>query len=222
MFAQVYLVAFTLAFAQFAFAASCARSYTVKKGDICDTISQVQSVSTYQLSVTNPKIINKGCSNLEVGEVICLGFVGEDCSTTHTVKTGDTCQNIAAANGLNMTLLRMNNPQLDQACDIYDGEVLCTSKTVQVPPVPAGGLPNATPMSKSNPPPSSESLESTSTSGKSVPTVTFPKPSVIASVDNGVKQTPTPIEHTPAPLPTVTDSESGLDSEDDLPFCDEL
>ena len=78
---------------------------------------------SYQLSAINPAIINKGCSNLTPGESICLGFVGEDCSTTQVVQPDDTCAGIAATNGLNMTILHLNNPQLDKSCDIYVGEV---------------------------------------------------------------------------------------------------
>ena len=77
----------------------------------------------YQLAAINPSIINKGCSNLTPGESICLGLVGEDCSTTQVVQPGDTCADIAATNGLNMTILYHNNPQLDQSCNIYAGEV---------------------------------------------------------------------------------------------------
>lgn len=127
------------------FAATCSRTYKIKAGDYCDKISQAQNVSTcvfalygrfypvltfffcancrYQLAVINPAIINKGCSNLTPGETICLGFTGEDCSTTQIVQPGDTCAGIAANNRLNMTILRLNNPQLDQSCDIYAGEV---------------------------------------------------------------------------------------------------
>ncbi|KAF8801150.1 hypothetical protein BYT27DRAFT_7174469 [Phlegmacium glaucopus] len=156
MFAQVYAVALLAVFAQSSFAATCSRSYAVVAGDYCDKISQTQNVSTYQLSAINPAIINKGCSNLTPGESICLGFVGEDCSTTQTVQPGDTCAGIAAMNGLNMTILYLNNPQLDKSCDIYVGEVLCTSKTVQVPAIPAGGITvsmgGSTPVSTSSAP----------------------------------------------------------------------
>lgn len=78
---------------------------------------------SHQLAATNPGVINEDCSNLEAGESICLGFVNENCPTTHTVKAGDTCLKIANENGLSMKVLRTNNPQLNQSCDIYDGEV---------------------------------------------------------------------------------------------------
>jgi LysM domain len=125
-----------------ALAANCARTYTVKAGDICDSISAAQHVSTfvylttrpchlslhalfsYQLAVTNAGIINSGCSNLVPGQTICLGNVGEDCTTTHVVAVGDTCDGINRAAGINNTMLYGNNPQINQACtNIYIGEV---------------------------------------------------------------------------------------------------
>jgi LysM domain len=118
----------------------------IQAGDYCDKISQEQNVSTfvfalygrfysvlnffflcyysYQLAVVNPDMINKGCTNLTPGESICLGLDGgEDCSTTQVVQPGDTCSGITGSNGLNMTIFLHNNPQLDDACDIYVGQV---------------------------------------------------------------------------------------------------
>lgn len=213
MFAQVYIVAILAVFAQSVFAATCSRTYTIKAGDYCDKISQTQNVSTYQLAAINPSIINKGCSNLTPGESICLGFVGEDCSTTHVVQTGDTCAGIAATNGLNMTILHLNNPQLDNSCDIYDGEVLCTSKKVQVPAIPSSGI------------------TVTVSTGRSVPVSTIipssktPFPTSVGVVAAPV-HSPTPtnthvLQTTPA-APEPTDNGDDSDDEDNLPFCDEL
>ncbi|KAG6828481.1 hypothetical protein H0H87_001838 [Tephrocybe sp. NHM501043] len=78
-------------------------------------------------------------------KTICLGYAGEDCSTTYKVVADDTCEQIAGNHGLNTTILYLNNPQIDSACsNIYIGEVLCVSNTVQVPPHPTGALPGAT------------------------------------------------------------------------------
>ena len=60
-----------------------------------------------------------------MGQSICLAIVDQDCTTTIIVKVGDTCLKIAAANNLTLIVLRMNNPQLNKACDIYVGEVRC-------------------------------------------------------------------------------------------------
>ncbi|KIM36343.1 carbohydrate-binding module family 50 protein, partial [Hebeloma cylindrosporum] len=103
----------------------CTRSYTVKEGDICDTISQAHNVSTWQLATVNTGSINGDCTNLIPGQTICLGVKAEeDCSTTYTVSVGDTCENIASNNGLNSTILYLNNPQINDDCsNIYLGEV---------------------------------------------------------------------------------------------------
>ncbi|KIJ15737.1 hypothetical protein PAXINDRAFT_11330 [Paxillus involutus ATCC 200175] len=121
---------------------ACTRSYTIQEGDICDSISAVQSVSTYQLAVVNINTIDAGCDNLVPGASICLGWTGQDCSTTYVVKQDDNCDDISGAYGINSTILYMNNPQINQDCsNIYVGEVLCTANTVQVPPAPGGTIP---------------------------------------------------------------------------------
>ncbi|TFK61871.1 hypothetical protein BDN72DRAFT_849307 [Pluteus cervinus] len=110
--------------AQSAFAADCSRSYTVQDGDICDGISAAQNVSTYQLAVVNNGVIDNSCSNLSSNTTICLGWTGEDCSTTYTVEEDDTCEGIQTAYGVNSTILYLNNPQINEECDnIYIGEV---------------------------------------------------------------------------------------------------
>ncbi|KAF9235934.1 hypothetical protein BU15DRAFT_77435 [Melanogaster broomeanus] len=126
--------------AQLVFAQSCTRSYTVQAGDICDSISAANQVSTYQLAVVNIDTIDAGCDNLMPGASICLGWQGEDCSTTYVVQLDDTCDGISSMAGVNSTILYMNNPQINEDCtNIYVGEVLCTASSVQVPPPPAGG-----------------------------------------------------------------------------------
>lgn len=58
------------------------------------------------------------------GEDLCLGYAGEDCRTTYVVKANDTCDEIASQAGTTFTILKMNNPQIDDACsNIYIGEV---------------------------------------------------------------------------------------------------
>ena len=74
-----------------------------------------------QVSGANPSI-DENCFNLKVGQVICLGYKSQYCSITVIVKSGDTCESIAAAHSLTVTVLRTNN-QLDDDCDIYVGEV---------------------------------------------------------------------------------------------------
>ncbi|KAI0316199.1 hypothetical protein OF83DRAFT_1044629, partial [Amylostereum chailletii] len=101
----------------------CTRSYTIKEGDWCDTISSANNVSTYQLSATNDDI-NDLCSNLLVGDEICLGVDGQDCEQIYVVKPSDTVDSIASAYGMNTTMVLANNPQLQaDSSNLYIGEV---------------------------------------------------------------------------------------------------
>ncbi|KZT21929.1 carbohydrate-binding module family 50 protein [Neolentinus lepideus HHB14362 ss-1] len=125
--------------AQSVAAADCTRSYTIQAGDICDTISQKQNVSSYQLAVVNYGTIDSACSNLTPGKTLCLGYPGEDCATTYVVRKDDTCDSVMSGTGLNSTIFWANNPQIDSACsNMYIGQVLCTATKVQVPPAPSG------------------------------------------------------------------------------------
>ncbi|EIM84046.1 uncharacterized protein STEHIDRAFT_61989 [Stereum hirsutum FP-91666 SS1] len=101
----------------------CARNYTVRLGDVCDSISAAQNVSTFQLANANPTI-NADCSNLALGEPLCLGITGQDCTTTHVVSSGETCTSIADGAGIAFSLLVGNNPNVNADCsNIYPGEV---------------------------------------------------------------------------------------------------
>ncbi|KAH0578853.1 hypothetical protein H2248_003045 [Termitomyces sp. 'cryptogamus'] len=108
----------------------CIRSYTVVSGDTCDAISAAQNTSTFQLAHNNP-IVGTDCSGLQPGQVLCLGFEGQDCSTVQVVVAGDTCSKIATSANVPLATLLANNPNVNAACtNIYVGEVLCTASTV--------------------------------------------------------------------------------------------
>jgi len=110
--------------------AACARNYTVQPGDFCDKISAAQNSSTFQLASVNSAIIDSACDNLQVGEVLCLGLVGQDCTKVHVVASGDACGTIASQAEINTTVLLANNPNVNAACsNIYPGEVLCVGPT---------------------------------------------------------------------------------------------
>jgi LysM repeat protein len=206
MFAQLFAIALLAVSAQSVVAASsCIRSYTVQAGDFCDSISQAQNVSTYQLAALNAGNINSGCSNLVPGTTLCLGQnAAEDCRTTYVVVPGDTCSVVASKNSINMTILNMNNPQIDSACDnIYTGEVLCTAQTVMVPPVPAGGVVLPAPAA------SSTTLAPAATSA----TPAVAPPAITSAAAPAI---------TSAPAAASDNSGDSSDNDDDLPFCDEL
>ncbi|KAG5651497.1 hypothetical protein H0H81_008469 [Sphagnurus paluster] len=161
---------------------------------------------------------------------ICIGYAKEDCATTYIVKSNDSCDDIASAHGLNSTILYLNNPQINQDCsNIYIGEVLCTSKQVQVPPAPgAGFVPGAVIPVTAEPAKPPKAPAFAPEPAKPAPT---PKPTPQAPAP----QAP-PAPAPPAPSPAASSSSSLASSsaapapsapadeedDDDLPFCDEL
>ncbi|KAF5391244.1 hypothetical protein D9757_003014 [Collybiopsis confluens] len=200
MFSKVAVVALALPFfVQSATAATCTRSYTVQAGDICDSISASQHVSTYQLASVNAGVFNSDCTNLQPGTSICLGYEGQDCDTTYVVKAQDTCAIINAAYNINSTLLYGNNPQINSDCsNIYVGEVLCVAGTIASPPVGSAPVDTAIP--------------STATAAVSA----TPTPSSTPTSSSTPSSTPA----SSASAATSTSDDSGDD--DDLPYCDEL
>ena len=64
------------------------------------------------------------CSRPPPVQVLCLGVVGQDCATTHTVVSGDFCALIAGAAGIDASTLLANNPNVNSDCsNIYPDEV---------------------------------------------------------------------------------------------------
>ncbi|KAJ6619618.1 RlpA-like double-psi beta-barrel-protein domain-containing protein-containing protein [Mycena sp. CBHHK59/15] len=53
----------------------CGQTYTVVSGDTCADIESRTGVSDSQLHVLNPSI-NSGCTNLQIGQVLCVGGGG--------------------------------------------------------------------------------------------------------------------------------------------------
>ena len=90
----------------------------------------------------NNGTIDSACDNLAEGEVrysiftltsqtnelvqpLCLGIVGEDCTTVHVVAAEDSCAAIDTAAAIDLQTLIANNPQLTEECtNIYPGEVI--------------------------------------------------------------------------------------------------
>jgi hypothetical protein len=193
------------AFALLANAGACTRNYTVKAGDFCDSISAAKNVSTYQLSIINVGIINSACSNLVPGQVLCLGYEGEDCTVTRVVKKNDTCDLITSAEGISSTVFRDNNPQINATCtNLYINEVVCVAKTKIVPPLPKSGVNTAIPP--------------TATPAVSQPS--SPKPTSYPPTSSSKPSSSSP-PSSPQPSPQPSSDPSEEDDED-LPYCDEL
>jgi LysM repeat protein len=140
MFSRLLVAALVaVPFVSSASATSCTRSYTVVAGDYCDAISAAHNVSTYQLAALNFPAVNAECTNLQVGQQLCLGIQGEDCQSTYVVQSGDSCEQVMNIFSVNATILSLNNPQINSDCtNIYVGEVLCVANQVLVPPAPSG------------------------------------------------------------------------------------
>ena len=78
---------------------------------------------SYQLAAVNPGI-DSVCHNLTPGTALCLGTSGEDCTSTHVVTSGESCDSIMSTYSINATMFWGNNPQISEACDnVYTGEV---------------------------------------------------------------------------------------------------
>ncbi|KAJ6536899.1 hypothetical protein B0H19DRAFT_962421, partial [Mycena capillaripes] len=105
---------------------TCAQTYTVVSGDTCSAIESSTGVSDAQLHQLNPGI-NNGCTNLEIGETLCVS--GGDCSQTYTVVSGDTCSVIESKTGVSDTELHQLNPGINNGCtNLGIGETLCVGE----------------------------------------------------------------------------------------------
>lgn len=210
-------------------AQTCSRSYTVKEGDYCDLISAANNASTYQLAVSNYQTINDGCTNLEVGQSICLGTSQADCKQTYVVQDGDYCDLIAGNFGTNFTTLRSNNPQIDDNCyNLYVGEVLCVATSVIVAPAPSGWALPGSSLDDGNvywPPASSTSVAVSSTSAGvtvSSTTSTTPTPFPVTVPNNAVNATTDDNEDddcTDEPADADAGEEDDGGADDDIDDC---
>ncbi|KAJ7646129.1 hypothetical protein B0H17DRAFT_885203, partial [Mycena rosella] len=103
----------------------CTQTYTVVSGDTCSTIESNNGVSDAQLHALNPAI-NSGCTNLSVGQTLCLSGGGGGCAQTYTAVSGDTCSSIESNNGVSDAQLHALNPAINSGCtSMLPFHVLC-------------------------------------------------------------------------------------------------
>ncbi|KAJ7622132.1 hypothetical protein FB45DRAFT_753492 [Roridomyces roridus] len=98
---------------------SCAQTYTVVSGDTCSKIESKNGISDATLHSLNPSI-NTGCTNLAIGQVLCVqagssGGTGT-CTQTYTVVSGDTCSKIESNEGISDAQLHALNPSINTGC----------------------------------------------------------------------------------------------------------
>jgi len=109
---------------------SCSKTYKVVKGDTCYKIW-----TKYGLSESKLRNLNSGlsCSALKVGTSLCVAgdssgssSGSSSCSTTHTIKSGETCYKIWTKYGLTESKLRELNSGLS-CSNLKTGTKLCVS-----------------------------------------------------------------------------------------------
>ncbi|KIJ56353.1 carbohydrate-binding module family 50 protein [Sphaerobolus stellatus SS14] len=207
MFSRIFVAAVAVfPFVAAQVSSDCARTYTVQAQDYCDKISAANNASTYQLAAVNFPTVNADCTNLQVGQQICLGTTDQDCKETYAIQSDDTCEKVMQTFSVNGTILAHNNPQINADCtNLYVGEVLCVANEGLVPPAPAGAV-SATPVVITA---STNAAQSTIE-----PVITA------SSALTPAAATPTPVAASPATATPAPTADSGDD--DDLPFCDEL
>ncbi|KAJ7627354.1 glycoside hydrolase superfamily [Roridomyces roridus] len=102
---------------------TCTETYTVVSGDSCSSIESKEGVSDAQLHTLNPTI-NSACTNLSVGQTLCLAQ--SSCSQMYTVVSGDTCGAIESKFGISDATLRSLNPSINSGCtNLSVGQQLC-------------------------------------------------------------------------------------------------
>ncbi|PNH08476.1 hypothetical protein TSOC_005054 [Tetrabaena socialis] len=80
-------------------------TYTVNSGDNCYSITQAKGITLADLLAANPSV-NSGCTNLQDGQVLCLGRTYIACTgATYMVKSGDNCKFVAQMKGVSLTTL---------------------------------------------------------------------------------------------------------------------
>ncbi|KAF7368305.1 hypothetical protein MVEN_00151800 [Mycena venus] len=106
---------------------ACTQTYTVVGGDTCAAIESKTGVSDAQLHQLNPGI-NSGCTNLQIGQALCVSEGTSGCSQTYTVVSGDTCAVIESKTGVSDAQLHAQNPTINSGCtNLQVGQTLCVS-----------------------------------------------------------------------------------------------
>ncbi|KAE9386438.1 hypothetical protein BT96DRAFT_839246 [Gymnopus androsaceus JB14] len=100
-------------------ALNCQANYTVVAGDNCVAIAAKFNVVQLERSNFLHQAVNAECSNLTVGEVLCI-----PCATQYTIRPGDVCDSIADQFGVTAAELQAANAAVDPLCDnLAVGEV---------------------------------------------------------------------------------------------------
>ncbi len=86
------------------------RSYTIKAGDTCQSISKAQQIGTNWLLTDNS--LPAYCAGFPTSGLLCLNHT----CPTYTVRANDTCNGIASTYNLTIAQFFTWNPVIDVAC----------------------------------------------------------------------------------------------------------
>jgi LysM repeat protein len=107
--------------------ASCSgKTYTIKSGDTCQSVSFSQGIDTAQLLSANN--LPAFCANFPTSGSLCIPTAYQ--CTSYTVHSTDTCTTISVAHNLTWTQLISWNPELGTRCENiaeYTGYTICLS-----------------------------------------------------------------------------------------------
>jgi len=123
--------------------AGCTEYYTVQSGDSCGIIEGDYNITLDQFIAMNPEV-NSECSNIDAGEAYCVqssnststsGSGGggsssapsnlatgsfSNCTTYHTVVSGDSCASMETMYNIAQTDLFRWNPEISTSCSNID------------------------------------------------------------------------------------------------------
>ncbi|KAK1766314.1 hypothetical protein QBC33DRAFT_542494 [Phialemonium atrogriseum] len=153
-------------------ASSCNKFYLVSSGDTCSNIATAQGISLTNFYAWNPAVGNT-CASLWASYYVCVGVISGSSSTPTTLPTttqtsevttptptqdgmisncnkfylvgsGDTCSNIATAQGISLTNFYAWNPAVGNTCaSLWAGYYVCVgitgSATTTPPPTTTQG-----------------------------------------------------------------------------------
>lgn len=117
----------------------CTRRHLVNKGESCWTIANANGLDLADFLKLNPSL---NCDPLYAGDKVCVAKTTEmvDCFKKHTVRSGDTCYEIAKLHSITISELLARNPGLD--CDLLqiDRNVCVSKKTPATKRAPVPNL----------------------------------------------------------------------------------
>ncbi|KAJ8072783.1 hypothetical protein PM082_016342 [Marasmius tenuissimus] len=114
-------------------AATCSKSYTVVSGDTCTAIDKKFGLTT-GTAISLNSAVNSGCTNLYIGQSLCVQLASSPnsgaCTNKYTVVSGDNCNTIEKKLGLASGAVQSQNPSVNSGCtNLYPSQTICVDST---------------------------------------------------------------------------------------------